>query len=240
MNFDWATLALQLVNIGILLAILKHFLFRPVAAIIARRQAETDAALRAAETARTEAEAATRKAEAEEQATATARARVLAEAQTEAEAARQALIEAARTEAAKIVAAGEAARQADDARASAQALERARDLAGTIAARALAAQPHDLAGYVERLAKALDALPAAERAALLAGDTLRLTTPVLPPEAERDSLIAPLARFGIAPLWAEDATLIAGLDLTSSSGAVRNSLAHDLDLIARALGHERN
>ncbi len=60
MNFDWVTFSFQLVNVLVLLAILRHFLFRPVADIIAQRQAETDAALRAAETAKADADAAAR------------------------------------------------------------------------------------------------------------------------------------------------------------------------------------
>jgi F0F1-type ATP synthase membrane subunit b/b' len=41
-SFDWATFAFQLVNVLILLAILRRFLFKPIAGIIAERQAETD------------------------------------------------------------------------------------------------------------------------------------------------------------------------------------------------------
>ena len=74
MGFDLTTFALQLVNVLVLLAILKHFLFRPVVEIIARRQAETEAALKGAESARAAAEAATEAAQAEAEATRAARA----------------------------------------------------------------------------------------------------------------------------------------------------------------------
>ena len=65
MTFDWATFAFQLVNVLVLLAILTHFLFRPVAGIISKRQAETDAALERAEAMRAEALAAAERAKAE-------------------------------------------------------------------------------------------------------------------------------------------------------------------------------
>ena len=69
MTFDWVTLGLQLANVLILLAILRHYLFRPVAGMIAARQAAVQAALAQAEAAKTEAAAAATKAEAEAAAT---------------------------------------------------------------------------------------------------------------------------------------------------------------------------
>ena len=49
MEFDWVTFGLQAVNVLVLLAILRHFLFRPIVAIIAKRQQETEAAMDKAE-----------------------------------------------------------------------------------------------------------------------------------------------------------------------------------------------
>ena len=95
MTFDWVTFGFQLVNVLVLLAILRHFLFRPVAGVIARRQAETDATLKAAADARAGAEAATARAKAEAEATAAARHEVLVKAQAEAEAQRAAILQKA-------------------------------------------------------------------------------------------------------------------------------------------------
>lgn len=239
MSFDWTTLALQLVNVLILLAILRHFLFRPVAAIIARRQADTDQAMQATASARAEAEAAAQRAEAEARANVAARLGVLDKAQSDAAVAAKALTDAARAEAAQILSAGRSARDAEAAADQDRLLARARDLAGTIAARALAEQPADLAGYAARLAAALTALPAMERQALLTGGGLRIVTAAPLTKAEHLAVTQALAgQFSdaeVAPEFRADPALIRGLDLVSDAGALRNSLAHDLDRIAQAL-----
>ena len=48
MKFDWLTFGFQLVNILVLLAILRHFLFRPLMRLIAERQTQTQVAMDAA------------------------------------------------------------------------------------------------------------------------------------------------------------------------------------------------
>nr|WP_232013648.1 hypothetical protein [Cereibacter sphaeroides] len=58
MTFDWLTFAVQIANVLILLAILRHVLFRPVAAMIAERQRVLTASLGAAEAAEARAHAA--------------------------------------------------------------------------------------------------------------------------------------------------------------------------------------
>lgn len=239
MNFDWVTFGFQLVNVIVLLMILRRFLFRPVADVIARRQAASDAALKAADAAKAEAEAATAQARAEADATVQARHDVLAKAQAEAEAQRKALLDKARAEAAKIVDEGKHAVDRDGEEAQRLALGRARDLAVTIARHAVSAQPAGFAGYAERLAAALAALPARERDALLAGGDLRL---VAASPLSADDLAAArsaLAPYGVSPEAETDPALIAGLELRSGSGAIRNSLAHDLDRIAETMRDDR-
>jgi len=238
MTFDWTTFALQLVNVLILLAILRHFLFRPVAGIIAKRQKATEEAMDRAKAAEAAAKAAQAQARAEAEATASARHEAMAKAQAEAEGARAQMIDKARTEAAQIVARGKAERAAQDGASAAAALGRARDLAGTIAARALAAQPRDLAGYAGQLAAALGEMPQDERAALLGGGDLRLVSAVdLSPE-DLEAARAALADYDIDPQPKTDPDLIAGLELHSNAGAIRNSLAHDLEVISAALAKE--
>lgn len=238
MTFDWTTFALQLVNVLILLAILRHLLFKPVAAMIAARQEASEAAMARAAEAEAKAKAAEARAAAEAEATATARHTALAAAQVEAEAARAKLIEAARTEAAQIVARGQAERERAAQAAEATALARARDLAGEIAARALAAQPQGPAGYAARLDAALAAMSPAERAALLAGGDLRLVSPAALAPGDLAAAEAALAHWGLAPRPLVDPALIAGLELRSGAGVIRNSLAHDLEQIAAALAKE--
>lgn len=239
MTFDWVTLGFQLVNVLVLLAILRHFLFRPVAGVIARRQAETDATLKAAADARAGAEAATARAKAEAEATAAARHEVLVKAQAEAEAQRAAILQKARDEAGKIVADGTARlnRQAEVARD--HALARVRDLAAAVAERALATQPQGIAGYAARLGTALKDMPPEERRALLSGARLRLVSAA--PLSAKDTALAhkALAGFDLHPAVETDPQLIVGLELRSESGAIRNSLGHDLDRIAEAMRDDK-
>ncbi len=54
MHIDWWTLALQTVNVLILIWILGRFFFRPVADIVAKRQEETASCLADADAARKE------------------------------------------------------------------------------------------------------------------------------------------------------------------------------------------
>ncbi|MEZ6002207.1 ATPase [Hyphomonas sp.] len=239
MSFDWVTFGFQIVNVLLLLAILQHFLFRPVADVIARRQAATDAALNAADKAKAEAEAATRKALAEADATASARQDVLAKAHKEAEAQSHSLIDKAHAEAARIVAEGKAARERGASDVEAQALARARDLAAVIAERALTAQPQDFGSYLSRLIASLQNMPAAERGALLKGGNLKLRTAAPLSESEESVVKSALAPFEIDPDIATAPELIAGLELQSDSGAIRNSLAHDLEQITEAMRDDR-
>ena len=235
MNFDWVTFSFQLVNVLVLLAILRHFLFRPVADIIAQRQAETDAALRAAETAKADADAAAQKALAEADATVAARQEVLGRARKDAEAQRDALLDKAHAEAARIVAEGRATdkRNASDSRA--QTLARARDLAAVIAERALTAQPQDFNGYLSQLVAALQKMPPAELSALLNGGDLKLISASPLSENDLSMVKSALSAFDIAPELSTAPELIAGLELQSDSGAIRNSLAHDLEQITEAM-----
>lgn len=235
MSFDWTTFALQLVNVLVLLVILRHFLFRPVAAIIERRRAETQAALDAANAARAAADVAQADARAEAEASAAARDDVLRKAAAEAEAKRAALLDQARAESARIVEEGRAARARETAAAEERTMAQVRDLAAAIATRALGAQPAGPDGYVARLAEALERMDAAARAALLGGGNLALVAarPLAAPDLDRARKV--LARYGATAALATDPRLIAGLELRSDSGVLRNSLAHDLDLLVRAM-----
>ncbi len=56
MEFDWTTFALEVINFLVLVWLLKHFFYRPVLAVIERRQAATAKTLADAEAVRGEAE----------------------------------------------------------------------------------------------------------------------------------------------------------------------------------------
>ncbi|MBU2963211.1 ATPase [Citreicella sp. C3M06] len=238
MSFDWVTFGLQLFNVLVLLAILQHFLFRPVADIIARRQAEIVAAKDAADTAQARAAAAEAMAQDEAGKTAIARNDVLAAAQLEAEQLRATLVATAHSEASKIVddARSKAARIAADGQTD--TLRRARDLAETIAEKALSdlPDPPTAAGFAKRLAAELAAMPEGKRKALLSGANLTLIAAHPPGEQDLASARAVLAPLGLHDAAIEvDPALISGLELRSATGAVFNSIAHNLRRISEAL-----
>lgn len=238
MRFEWLTFGLQLVNVLILLAILQHFLFRPIAEIVARRQAEIDAAQEAADAAKQAVERARADVKAEARKAADTRNGALAAAQADAEAHRKELVAAAQAEAARIVEAArkDARKAAEDARAD--TLHRVRELAESVARSALSdlPEPPDATGYAKRLAKEIAAMNDHKRRALLSGDRLRLVAPSALSGAETAAAREALASVGVGDVAVEiDPALIAGLDLKSSTGVIHNSLAHDLQRISEAL-----
>lgn len=237
MSFDWVTFAFQVVNVLILLAILRHFLFRPVARIIADRQAAIAQTLGEAEAAKTQAAKAGADAQAEARKTAAARRDALDKARAEAEAQSDAILAAARDKAAKIVAAAhdEATAAAQSARA--ENLARTGDLALALAEKLMQNLPQDhrVAGYAARLAKVLAALPEDRRLALFDSETPELIAPRALDKNEAAEVQAALAPwFKTKPKVIVDPGLIAGLELRGPHGGVANSLRHDLARIAQA------
>ncbi|MCP1335068.1 F0F1 ATP synthase subunit B family protein [Futiania mangrovi] len=245
MTFDWVTFAFQIVNFLVLLAILRYFLFRPVADMIAARKAETAAAMAKAEEARKQAEAATAEAKAQADANRAARRELLDKAKEDAEAEHRRLVDAARQEAARIVA--EAHKDAERTRRDAESatVARAKELAAAIARRAAddMPDPPTPAGYAPRLAEALAAMAEGDRHALLSGGDLRIVA-ARPLGGEEEAAVrAALSGFAgdadLAALPVEtDPQMIAGLELRSTSGAVRNSLAHDIAKLTKALADD--
>jgi F-type H+-transporting ATPase subunit b len=112
MRIDWWTLALQTINLVVLVWLLGRFLLRPLAGIVAERQAAARRLLDDAEAARAAVEAERQSLAGEREAIAAGKAAALAEADREAEARRKALLDAAHAEADGIrdEAQGEAAR----------------------------------------------------------------------------------------------------------------------------------
>lgn len=243
MTIDWWTLGLQTVNVLILIWILARFLFRPVAKIIAERQAAAHAALDQAQAARAEAEAARDTAKAETVAIAQTRAELLAKAQDEAKREREHLLAAARTE-------------ADKARADARAeLERIREdgrtaitdeaaaLAADIAARLVGRLPDTarIDGFIDGLVTAVTDLPEATRGGIGATGPVRLRAARTLTGGERARLETRLGEalghavtLDIAP----DPALIAGLELDAPHAVVRNHFRADLDRIAAELARD--
>jgi F-type H+-transporting ATPase subunit b len=241
MGFDWVTFAFQVVNVLILLAILRRFLFRPIVRIIAERQAEIARTLSEAERTKAEAAKATEDARAEAEKTAAARHEALAKARAEAQAQAATILQAAREEAEKIKAAAREEVRAEQRRAEAEQLARASALALDIAERLMQAMPEDrrVAGYAARLAEVLAALPEDRRRALFDDEVPQLIAPRPLSDGEVAEVQAALAPyFETPPAVSVDPGLIAGLELRGRHGSIGNSLRHDLTRIAQVARNE--
>ena len=240
MTIDWWTLGLQTVNVLVLVWILARFLFRPVARIIADRQAAASAVLDEAAAAKSAAETARAAAEAERAALAARRGEMIAAAAAEAAAEKDRLLAAAHTEAGQ----ARAAEKAELARlraTEAQALSaEAGTLAADIAGRLLDRLPETarVAGFAEGLARAVADLPEATRAGIGTDGPVRLRAARPLTEAERAELTERLAAvLGQTPELAVevDPTLIAGIELDAPHAVVRNHFRADLDRIRTEL-----
>ncbi|CAJ3849376.1 ATP synthase F0 subunit B [Burkholderia pseudomallei] len=244
MRIDWSTLALQTVNIVVLVWLLSRFLFRPVSDIIAKRQAAARKLIDDASRERDAAHAERERARAERASLAAARDDALKDALAQAAAERERLIAAARADA-------QALRDAARAQADADAVQRAKALdaratrlAIDIAAKLLARLPDSarVAGFVDGVAASLARLPADVRASLADEDAqVRLVAPRALTAQEAAACRAAFAASVGRPLEPDvrvDPALIAGLELESKYANVRNSLRQDLATIEAALLNE--
>ncbi len=245
MRIDWWTLALQTVNVLILIWILSRFLFRPVVAIIEERRAAAAKILSDAEAVKKQAIAARETAEAEGARIAAGRDNVLRQAAQEAEAQRAAALASAREEVDQMRAAAETdmrwTRAAEEAAASDRSAKLAVDIAGKLLARLPDSARVD--GFVDGLAKALASLPETSRDGLGADGAPRLTAarPLTAEETQscRDAFAEALGR-PLDFVVAVDPGLIAGLELETPHAVVRNSFRSDLARIVEELTrHDR-
>jgi F-type H+-transporting ATPase subunit b len=245
MRIDWWTLALQTVNVLILIWILSKFLFRPVTAIIEKRRTAAAKILSDAEAAKRLVIAARETAEAESARIAAGRDNVLRQAAQDAETQRAAALASAREEVDQMRAAAETDMRRIRAAEESAASDRSAKLAVDIAAKLLGRLPNSarIDGFVAGLAEALASLPETSRKALGAEDAPRLTAP-RPLTAEeiqscRDAFAKALGR-PLEFVAAVDPGLIAGLELETPHVVVRNSFRSDLARIVEELTrHDR-
>jgi F-type H+-transporting ATPase subunit b len=244
MTIDWWTLGIQAVNVLILIWLLGHFFWRPVASMIEQRRAAAQKLLAEAEEKRGQATAALAEIEKTKAVFAQEREAILAAAHITAEAARAALLESAKTEAAMLQATAQATIEKDKAAAETAWAERANHLAIDIASR-LAARldgPAVHAAFLDWLLKEIRGLSDQIRQAVAAnGVTLEAVsaTPLEPTEQDQcRALIG--AAFGAQPqiTFKADPTLIAGLELHGPHLAVSNSWRADLTRIIADLAHD--
>ncbi|MCZ2898917.1 F0F1 ATP synthase subunit B [Burkholderia thailandensis] len=241
MRIDWSTLALQTINVVVLVWLLSRFLFRPVSDIIAKRQAAARKLIDDAAHERDAARAERDRVRGERASLAAARDDALKDALAQAATERARLIDAARADARALRDAARAQADADAARRAKALDAHATRLAIDIAAKLLARLPDSarVAGFVDGVAASLAKLPADVRASLAGDDAqVRLVAPRALTAQEAAACRAAFAASVGRPLEPDvriDPALIAGLELESKYANVRNSLRQDLATIEAAL-----
>lgn len=247
MRIDWWTLALQTINVAVLVWLLARFFFRPIADIVARRQEEANKLLSDAAAAGEKAAEARAEADKMRAGIAAERDQLIAEAQQAARTERQNLLAQASREIAKLRGEAEAAIARDQAAAEQATVARASELAVDIAQRLLARLPSSdsLAAFLDGLWQKLRALSPEERTGFtstVADRPVELVTATALSEAEIEQIpralremFGPDLRFALR----SDPGLIAGVELHGPGTIVRNSWRADLDRIHEELGRGR-
>ncbi|GGB55700.1 hypothetical protein GCM10011316_29710 [Roseibium aquae] len=242
MTFDLWTLGFQTANVLVLIWLLHRFFWKPVAALIADRQASAATLLDEAEAKRTEAEAALAEVAEARAGLAAERDAMLAIACKDTAAARESLLAEARAEVETLRDTAKTARVRAAETLKANAMTEAQGLALTIAAQ-LAARldgPATDAAFLGWLVQGLRALTDAERTAL-AGVNLEVVSAADQDSAAQGRIadaIANVLGAHAALTFRTDRALIAGYEIHSAHFSLRNSWRADLDRIAAALGEK--
>ncbi|WP_448207451.1 F0F1 ATP synthase subunit B family protein [Azospirillum sp. sgz302134] len=236
MHLDGWTLLLQAINFLVLMWLLRHFLYRPVLAVIAERQAATERVRAEAEAARGDADRLRHGLESDRAGLAAERDRLLADARAQAEAERAALIETARTEVDRLLADGRATLEEERRQALAGLRGHTAALGTAVAQRLLAMVAHEVAvdgamslPFLAAACRSVEALPEPQRRALAANDDpvpVRLVGAGPLPETDvgrcRNRLAAALGRT-VALTVVEDPNLLAGVELRFPHTVLRHS-----------------
>jgi F-type H+-transporting ATPase subunit b len=238
MHFDVWTLALQTINVLVLVWLLSRFLYRPLLAAVDARRAENQKAREEAERARREAADLRAQAAAAAAENTSARERLIAEAQAiarreaEAETAKAAdQIRKLKDEAADDIAKARRAAQDDlTSTASALAVDIARRLLGRLPADA------SVAGFLAGLCDEARKLSPQMRDGF-DGEVELLSAAPLTPATLAEARAALENAFGhpLALTSRVDPTLLAGFELRAAHAAISNSWKTDLDQVAKEL-----
>jgi F-type H+-transporting ATPase subunit b len=244
MHIDWWTLALQTVNVLILIWLLAHFFFRPVMDIVAKRQREATRLIDDAAQARRDADVACAKAEQERAGITAERETLIAQARHAAELEKQNALAQVAQEIGKRRDEADAAIARNEAASEAAVIDRAGMLAMEVAQRLLARFPAPdlLAVFVDETCRDLCALSPQARqslaAAAAAGHPIEVVSaaPLSDPQ-QRKIEAAFRATFGrdVPVAFRTDPQIINGIELHGQNTIIRNSWRADLDRIRREL-----
>ncbi len=243
MHIDWWTLALQAINFLILLWLLHRFLYRPVSAMVRKRQDEARKLLDEAEQTRRAAQAERGEIEKTRQGFAAERDAVLAAGHAKAEEARKTLLARAQAEAAKLHEEAEAElARATAAREHADAAS-AEELAVAIARRLLERLPDTAATklFIDGLCERIRGLPEQSKRVLASADRIEIATAAPLAEEYKSPIHAALA--GILPAmpplsFTTDPAVIAGIELKTRDLVLRNSWREDLNRIRQEIARD--
>ncbi len=243
MHIDWWTLAFQTVNVLVLIWILGRFFFRPVADIVAKRQAQAAEVLAEAAAVRRQADATRADADKARAEINAERDRLIAEALQAAQAEKASLLAQAADEAAKLRGEAEAAIARDRSAAQQAIMTRAGELAVEIARRLLGRLPPAaaLSAFLDGLGRELRALPPEARASFTSAATgahaiaLVTAAPLSTAEMQQVSDALKAAGLELPLVFRSDPAVIAGIELHSPNMIVRNSWRADLDRIRKEL-----
>lgn len=240
MKIDWSTLGLQTVNLLVLLWLLQRYLFRPVAKIIAERQAAARALISDAEAAKVAARKELDAMTAERAQLAARRADAIAQIEHDASQQRDALLAAAHEDADRVRAEAVAQMQRDRAALADEASARAVILAVDIARKLLARMPEStrIEPFIDGLVDGVNRLSPTARQQLIGDASLQLTAPrALTADEQRACEAALAAALGHPVVWHAqiDGTLVAGLELVGRHGIVSNSWRDQLEQVHSGL-----
>jgi F-type H+-transporting ATPase subunit b len=244
MHIDWWTLALQTVNVLILIWLLAHFFFRPVMDIVARRQREASKLLDDAAQARHAAGEAHAKVEQERAGVAAEREELITQAHHAAELEKRNLLAQAAQEIGRRRDEANAAIDREQAAAEAAMINRAGTLAIDVAQRLLERYPAQdlLATFIDEICRDLRALSPQARQSLAAGATpehpISFISAAQLSDAEQRKIGAAFQEvFGrdLPVAFSTDPQIINGIELHGQNTIIRNSWRADLDRIRREL-----
>jgi F-type H+-transporting ATPase subunit b len=244
MHIDWWTLALQTVNVLILIWLLSRFFFRPVADIVAKRQREASKLLDDATRARHDAVEAHAKADQERADVAADLEKLITQAHSAAQLEKQNMLAGASQEISRLRDEANAAIARSQAAAEAVVIDHAGMLAVDVARRLLGRfRPQDLLStFVSETCRDVRALSPQARQSLAAAATTEHPIEVISAaplsDDEKQHVGASLKEvFGreLPIAFRCDPQIISGIELRGQNTIIRNSWRADLDRIRREL-----